>query len=213
MATCKDVVKRLRNLYNFYFSHNSFRKVGGSDNIIKYGKNCRFRDCHVYVRGNHNSVIFSENCNMMGLNILIEGDNNSIIFGKGVIVNASKVQPTVMNALGGCKIMIGDGSLFSNNIEIHTTDYHGIYDEHGKRIIPDKDIYIGNRVWCGLGCKILKGTNILDGTIIGAGSIVTGKIKEKNVIIAGNPAKIIKRQVFWNEKRLDSCMHMPKDLM
>ena len=147
------------------------------------------------------------------LNILIEGDNNSIIFGKGVIVNASKVQPTVMNALGGCKIMIGDGSLFSNNIEIHTTDYHGIYDEHGKRINPDKDIYIGNRVWCGLGCKILKGTNILDGTIIGAGSIVTGKIKEKNVIIAGNPAKIIKRQVFWNEKRLDSCMHMPKDLM
>ena len=76
MATCKDVVKRLRNLYNFYFSHNSFRKVGGSDNIIKYGKNCRFRDCHVYIRGNHNSVIFSENCNMMGLNILIEVRRN-----------------------------------------------------------------------------------------------------------------------------------------
>lgn len=36
-----------------------------------------------------------------------------------------------MNALGGTSITIGDKALFSNNIEIHTTDYHKIYDEHG----------------------------------------------------------------------------------
>ena len=46
---------------------------------------------------------------------------------------------------------------------------------------------IGNNV------TILKGTNIGENSIIGVGSIVKGEFPE-NVIISGNPAKIIKNK-------------------
>lgn len=102
---------------------------------------------------------------------------------------------------GGRSIKIGDGSLLSNNIEIHTTDYHGIYDSQGKRVNPDKDILIGKYVWIGLGVKILKGTEIADGCVVGAGSVLSGIYRTENVIIAGNPARIIKEQIFWKAQR------------
>ena len=136
---------------------------------------------------------------MRGLHILIEGDNNIIEFGDHVTVNASKIQPTVINAVGGTNIKIGIGSLFSNNIEIHSSDYHGIYNKNGERINPDKDIIIGKNVWIGLGCKVLKGSVISDGSVVGAGSLVSGTFSEKNVIIAGNPAKIVKSKKFFGK--------------
>ena len=46
--------------------------------------------------------------------------------------------------------------------------------------------------------KIGKNTKISDDSIIGWGSIVTKKFEEPNVVLAGNPAKIVKRGINWN---------------
>ena len=54
-----------------------------------------------------------------------------------------------------------------------------------------KPIVIGENVFIGCNCLILKGTEIGDNTTIGAGSVVTGKIPA-NCIAAGNPARVIK---------------------
>lgn len=113
---------------------------------------------------------------------------------------------------GGGKIIIGEESLFSNNIEIHNTDYHGIYNADGERINPEKDVIIGRSVWVGLGSKILKGTEISDNTVVGCGSLVAGHFNDNFIIIAGNPAKVIKRNVFWNHRRENKCS-IPKDLV
>ena len=56
-----------------------------------------------------------------------------------------------------------------------------------------KPVKIGNNVWIGANVVILPGVEIGDNTVIGAGSIVTKSFKEGNCIIAGNPAKIIKK--------------------
>lgn len=122
-----------------------------------------------------------------------------------MVINASKDQPTVINAVGGRKVKIGDSALLSNNIEIHTTDYHGIFNREGKRINPDKDISIGKGVWIGLGCKILKGTSIAEGSIVGAGSLLSGKYDEPYVVMAGNPVRILKHDCFWSNSMDDSC--------
>lgn len=126
-------------------------------------------------------------------------NDNVIEFGKGVTINASYLQPTVINAAGGKSIRIGDGSLFSNNIEIHTTDYYEIYDSEGKSVNPDKDILIGKHVWIGLGSKILKGTEIADGCVVGSGSVLSGLYRQENTIVAGNPAKIVKEHIWGGE--------------
>ncbi|MFW5394146.1 CatB-related O-acetyltransferase, partial [Yersinia sp. 2544 StPb PI] len=50
---------------------------------------------------------------------------------------------------------------------------------------------IGNDVWFGANSLILKGINIGDGAVIGAGAVVTKDVPPY-AIVAGNPAKIIK---------------------
>ncbi|KAJ3060976.1 hypothetical protein HK102_009294, partial [Quaeritorhiza haematococci] len=51
---------------------------------------------------------------------------------------------------------------------------------------------IGNDVWIGGSATILPGVTIGDGVTVGAGSVVTKDVPP-HVVVAGNPAKIIKR--------------------
>ena len=63
--------------------------------------------------------------------------------------------------------------------------------ETGKPKTPSK-VEIGNNVWIGGGVTILPGVSIGNNTVVGAGSVVTKSFPD-NVVIAGNPAKIIKK--------------------
>lgn len=59
-------------------------------------------------------------------------------------------------------------------------------------------MYIGERVWIGENVTILPGACIGNGVVIGANSVVRGEIPN-NVIIAGVPAKIVKK---YNYERM-----------
>lgn len=54
-----------------------------------------------------------------------------------------------------------------------------------------KAIKIGNDVWIGANVTILKGVNISDHAVIGAGSVITKDVPT-NAIVVGNPGKVIK---------------------
>jgi acetyltransferase-like isoleucine patch superfamily enzyme len=54
------------------------------------------------------------------------------------------------------------------------------------------DIIIEDKVWIGFNVIILKGVKIGEGAVIGAGSVVTKDVPPYH-IVAGNPAKIIKK--------------------
>jgi len=54
-----------------------------------------------------------------------------------------------------------------------------------------KPVSIGNDVWIGGGAIICPGVSIGNGVVIGAGAVVTKSVPD-NVVIGGNPAKIIK---------------------
>ena len=56
-----------------------------------------------------------------------------------------------------------------------------------------KEIIIGNNVWIGRNCLIQPGSIILDGTVVGANSIVKGIIGP-NQIYVGSPLKAIKNR-------------------
>ncbi len=108
----------------------------------------------------------------------------NITVGENVFINACcKFQDQ-----GG--ITIGDGCLFGHNVTIATLN-HEFNPEHRANIIP-APVKIGKNVWVGSDSTILSGVEIGDGAIIGAGSVVTKNILP-NTIVAGNPAKIIKK--------------------
>lgn len=93
----------------------------------------------------------------------------------------------------GKNIYIGNDCQFSTGIYIWNSDAHAILDKEGKPINFAEDVYIGNHVWVCQNCQILKGTYINDNVVIGSMSLVNKKFMDKN--IAGNPAKIVKRDI------------------
>ena len=55
-----------------------------------------------------------------------------------------------------------------------------------------KNIVVGDGVWIGANSTILPGVSIGDGSVVGAGSVVTKDVGP-NVVVAGNPARVLKR--------------------
>lgn len=94
------------------------------------------------------------------------------------------------------ELSIGNQCAISWDCQILDEDFHSIIYEHQKRDLKPK-IIIGNHVWIGSGCSIYKNTVISDGSVVAANSVVKGQFLEKNVLIAGNPAQIVKRNIAW----------------
>jgi NDP-sugar pyrophosphorylase family protein len=92
------------------------------------------------------------------------------------------------------KIVIGDYCGFGGNVSIWDTDFHGLHykERTEKHAVKTAPIVIGDNVWVGANCLILKGVNIGDRSVIGAGSVVTKNIPSDEVW-AGNPAHFIKK--------------------
>lgn len=94
-------------------------------------------------------------------------------------------------------ICIGDNAVFSWNITMMDHDAHGIFDDQGNRTNIEKDIIIGNNVWIGCNSTILKGVEISHDIVIGANSVEAKKIEASNVVLAGNPVEIKKKNITW----------------
>lgn len=95
------------------------------------------------------------------------------------------------------RITIGKNSLLSWDILIMDTDFHKIYDKTGLQFNVSKPIIIGEKVWIGCRCLILKGVQIPNNSIIAANTTITKEIKGENLILGGNPIKILKSEVTW----------------
>ena len=100
-------------------------------------------------------------------------------------------------------IEIGEACLFAE-CDIWSSDMHSVIDaESNKRFNFAENITIGSNVWIGYQALILKGSRVEDGCVIGAKSVVTKSMKTKaNCLIAGNPARVIRTGITWDERLL-----------
>lgn len=96
------------------------------------------------------------------------------------------------------KIIIGNNVLTGKFVTISDNN-HGEFVESQVDLAPIKrpitskgEVIIGNNVWIGDKATILSGVHIGDGVVVAANSVVTRDVP-LNCIVAGNPAKIIKR--------------------
>jgi len=61
-------------------------------------------------------------------------------------------------------------------------------------------IEIGANCWIGANAVVLPGVRLLPDTIVGAGSVVTRSPETGGVVIAGNPARVVRRRTNESEK-------------
>jgi len=101
----------------------------------------------------------------------------------------------------GCRITgqgglrIGSNTMIAANTVVipsnHNIDSQDIpYKNQGE---TSHGIVIGDNCWIGANCTVLDGVEMKDGTILAAGSVLTRSPGEGKVILAGSPARIIKR--------------------
>ncbi|HFU75799.1 MAG TPA: acyltransferase [Arcobacter sp.] len=89
-------------------------------------------------------------------------------------------------------IELGKNCLFAPGVKLISAN-HGIKGSSGP--IACRAIIIGENAWIGANAIILPGVELGKCCVVGAGSVVTKSFKEENLIIAGNPAKIIGRRL------------------
>jgi acetyltransferase-like isoleucine patch superfamily enzyme len=77
------------------------------------------------------------------------------------------------------------------------TDFHNVKDESGNIINKPTPIIIGDKVWIGCRCLVLKGAAIPNNSIIAAASLVNRVLEKDKCLYAGSPCKIVKENVIW----------------
>ena len=86
-----------------------------------------------------------------------------------------------------------------DNLFMDNDGEHKIYNENGVQINNHKEVFIGDHVWIGSRCTILKGTKIPNECVIASNSVVSGELKVKQAVYAGNKAILCKQGIVWEK--------------
>lgn len=175
---------------------------------VEYGKNLLLKGVPVIFNKSGARLSIGENVtikssflsNLVGLYsrtiIVTRTSGAEITIGNGVGISGATIYARK-------KIVIGDNTAIGGNCKILDNDFHPIdmedrvkllQDPNGgdSELVPSKEIHIGKNCFIGCNSIILKGTVLGDGCVVGAGAVVSGKF-EDNCVIAGNPAKVIRK--------------------
>lgn len=126
------------------------------------------------------------------------GQDASVVIGDDV----SATETCGMSAVEGVTIRIGDDVMIASETHFRADDGHPIFDvTTGERVNPARDIIVGDHVWVGTRAVLLGGTIVGQGSVIGWGSIVKGRIPN-NCVAAGVPARVVRRDVAWERPHL-----------
>lgn len=170
--------------------------IKGDNNVIKIGAGSIIKDfCFNLSHGSNHIVTIGTEVVLHGGTVVFEYDNNALAIGSqcniysGFICNV--LEPKV-------QIIIMNNCLFSHSVTMRTGDSHCIYDvTTNKRLNEPKSIMVSSHVWVCENVRILKGACICSNSVVGIGSIVTGKVFPANSLIAGIPARVVKTNINW----------------
>lgn len=135
---------------------------------------------HIFAKIGNGLYIYGKPTIYYGKNIYV-GENVNI--NRNVTLNATESKIVIGNNVTlseGCKILAAsyDVELF---IQKHIRNH--VYSE----------VVIGNNTWICAGATILPGVCLSgENVIVAADAVVTNSFDESNVVLAGNPAKIVK---------------------
>lgn len=122
-------------------------------------------------------------------------------FGKNIYANFH------LTLVDDTDIYVGDYTMFGPNVTVATAG-HPILPILREQVYQyNMPVFIGRNCWIGAGAILLPGVHIGDGTVIGAGSVVTKDIPA-NVVAVGNPCRVLRpiderdREYYFKERKI-----------
>lgn len=169
--------------------NNNTLKLKNIDNICM--------DSYLICNGNNTTLeIDSPKLLKLKLNYYcdIQGERK-VIIKENCIINGLEVHMDE-----GRYLEIGKNCLMSYNICFWLTDGHTIiFEDSTINDHYDNRFIIGDHTWIGYGVTILPNSSGLPkNCVVGANSVVCKRFDKNNILVAGNPAKIIKRNIKWD---------------
>lgn len=149
--------------------------------------------------GSDNSVCIDKNTQFHSISPLtiILGDASSVSMGKN---NQFIIDDVIKGDFGD--IRIGNDCLFSTEILIKS---------NRPAHLTENKVILGDHVWAGYRSAFFSGCQIGVGSIVGARGVVE-QVFPNNCIIAGDPARILKKDVAWNRDNCENRMiAIPKE--
>ena len=187
--------KKVNNMFS-----NIYKVVLKLTNV-KYGKGLLLKGIPLIFNKKKATLTIGNNCivkssflsNLVGLYsrtiIVTRVEGARITIGDNVGISGATIYARK-------EITIGNNTNIGGNVKILDNDFHPIEAEarlrDDKELIGMAPIHIGKNCFIGCNALILKGTELGDNCVVGAGAVVCGKF-EKNSVIAGNPARVIRK--------------------
>lgn len=120
-------------------------------------------------------------------------------YGKNIEVGDNFFANYNFVVLDVAKVTIGNNVFVAPNVAIYTAGHPVHFEMRNTMLEYGIPITIGDNCWIGGNVVICPGVNIGEGSVIGAGVVVTKDIPP-NVIAAGNPCRVI-REITDEDKK------------
>ena len=154
---------------------------------------------YIDARAGRCNIRVGAECSLQGL-LVTETDTSEIVIGNNVFIGSETIIDCATrveiedDVLVSYQCLLIDSNNHSNNAALRRNDLPDV--KYGRAYnwdsIPSRPIVIRRGAWVGARSIILKGVTIGEGAIVGAGSVVTKDV-EPYTIVAGNPARMVRR--------------------
>ncbi len=171
--------------------------INGNNNSITIGAPNSFTDTLINIKGNNCNFSCGSSDVRYHEAVFLLQNSNFIKIGKNVLCSPGFRCYAKEKQNSG--ITIGDDCFFAVNTLIRNGDGHTLFDQATGEILNEpEEVVLGNHIWVTSNCIILKGSRIADNCVVAAGSLINKKFDESGCILAGTPAKIIRRGINWD---------------
>lgn len=163
--------------------------------MIELGKNqvCLYPYAGFIYNNEGGELIFYGRCNIGNNSAIAIGKNAKVEFGQNFKAS------TTFKLASQYNVVFKDNVLFGWDCLVMDSDFHKLTKLSGGYTKGYGPVKIGANTWFGNGALVLKNSIIPDYCVVGAKSVVSGRLKIPSYsLVCGNPVKLVKQGV-WRD--------------
>lgn len=125
-------------------------------------------------------VEFNGSCVIGNASAVSVGKSGHLVLGDGFVSTAAVKIACYDAVTFGNDVLVGWDCLFMD------TDFHRLTCDDGRALRGYGKVTVGDRVWFGAECRVMKNTSVPDDTVVSAGTVLNGPVDVAEHSVIGN---------------------------